>query len=118
MSAFFNEFHYDNASTDTGEAIELAGTAGSDLTGWKIYLYNGGSTATAAANATVYATYSLSGVLTDQGNGFGFYRLNLPQDGLQNGTPDGFALVDNSGHVVQFLSYEGVLTAAAGTIAA
>jgi len=118
MSVFFNEFHYDNASTDTGEAIELAGTAGTDLTGWKIYLYNGGSTATAAANATVYATYSLSGVLTDQSKGFGFYTLNLPQDGLQNGAPDGFALVDNSGHVVQFLSYEGVLTGAAGTIAA
>src|SRR4051812_37857716 len=118
MNAFFNEFHYDNASTDTNEKIELAFTAGTDLTGWKVYLYNGGSTATQAANAVVYNTISLSGTVADTSNGFGFYTISLPQDGLQNGAPDGFALVDNANHVVQFLSYEGVLTGAAGTIAA
>jgi hypothetical protein len=38
---FINEIHYDNTSTDTNEGIEIAGTAGTDLTGWTIELYNG-----------------------------------------------------------------------------
>jgi hypothetical protein len=32
----------------------------------------------------------------------------------QNGSPSGMALVDASGHVVQFLSYEGTMTAKGG----
>ena len=35
---------------------------------------------------------------------------SYPQDGLQNGSPDGIALV-NGTTVVQFLSYEGIFTA-------
>ena len=38
---FINEIHYDNCGTDTGEAIEIAGPAGTDLTGWSLVLYNG-----------------------------------------------------------------------------
>ncbi|MBI4747380.1 MAG: hypothetical protein HY774_02785 [Acidobacteria bacterium] len=38
---FINEIHYDNTGTDAGEAIEVAGPAGTDLTGWTIVLYNG-----------------------------------------------------------------------------
>lgn len=34
--------------------------------------------------------------------------------GLQNGDPDGIALVDPDGAVVEFLSYEGLFTAADG----
>ena len=30
-SPFINEIHYDNASTDVGEAVEIAGVAGTDL---------------------------------------------------------------------------------------
>ena len=30
-SVFINEIHYDNASTDVGEAFEIAGPAGIDL---------------------------------------------------------------------------------------
>jgi hypothetical protein len=33
---FINEIHYDNAGTDVGEGVEIAGTAGMDLTGWSI----------------------------------------------------------------------------------
>ena len=36
-----SEIHYDNGSTDVGEAIEVSGPAGTDLTGWSIVLYNG-----------------------------------------------------------------------------
>ncbi|HET9865419.1 MAG TPA: hypothetical protein VFP37_18430, partial [Steroidobacteraceae bacterium] len=37
----FSELHYDNAGTDAGEAIEISGPAGTDLTGWSVLLYNG-----------------------------------------------------------------------------
>ena len=40
-SVFINEIHYDNTGTDAGEAIEVAGPAGTDLTGWSLVLYNG-----------------------------------------------------------------------------
>lgn len=107
QSVFINEIHYDNAGADVEEAIEIAGVAGTDLTGWSIVLYNG-------SNSSVYNTISLSGTLADQQNGFGTKVEMLPSNGLQNGSPDGLALVDNNNTVVQFLSYEGVITAADG----
>ena len=53
---WINEFHYDNNSSDTGEGIEIAGPAGTDLAGWTLVGYNG-------ANGTVYRTENLSGLL-------------------------------------------------------
>ena len=106
-SVFINEIHYDNASTDAGEAIEIAGPAGTDLTGWSIALYNGSPT-----QLNVYDTITLSGVIPDQQNGFG--TLSFSRAGIQNGSPDGMALVDSSSAVVQFLSYEGSFTAVGG----
>jgi uncharacterized protein len=114
-SVFINEFHYDNVGTDAGEAIEIAGAPGTDLTGWKIYLYDGGTTAAAALAAKVYGTtVTLSGTLVDNGSGLGTITVEYATNGLQNGSPDGFALVNAQGEVVQFLSYEGVMTAADG----
>ncbi len=104
---FFNEFHYDNTGTDTGEFIEIAGPAGTDLTGWSITLYNG-------ANGLTYNTVALSGLLPNQQNGFGTSSLALPANGLQNGSPDGMALVDHEGTLLQFLSYEGSFDAIGG----
>ncbi len=43
---FINEIHYDNSGTDAGEAGEVAGPAGTDLTDWSIMLYNGGNSMT------------------------------------------------------------------------
>src|SRR5690606_5373763 len=37
-----------------------------------------------------------------------------PMNGIQNGGSDGIALVDDTGQVIQFLSYEGILTAGGG----
>ena len=105
---FINEIHYDNTGTDTGEAIEIAGPAGTDLTGWSLVLYNGNGGA-------LYNTISLSGSIPDAGDGFGV--LDYPTIGLQNGFPDGVALVDGTDTVVQFLSYEGSFTAVDGPAA-
>lgn len=110
MSVWINELHYDNDGTDTGEAVELAGAAGTDLTGWSLVLYNGN-------DGQTYTTRLLTGAIPDQGNGFGTVALAFPPNGIQNGAPDGLALVDASGSVVQFLSYEGTLTATSGPAA-
>ena len=40
--------------------------------------------------------------------------VTFPQDGLQNGSPDGMALFDNTGALVEFRSYEGTFTASNG----
>jgi len=103
---FINEIHYDNVGTDAGEAIEIAGPAGTDLTGWTLVLYNGSGGAS-------YDTVSLSGAIPDQQSGFGTVFVSFPSNGIQNGSPDGIALVNGS-TVVQFLSYEGTFTAVGG----
>lgn len=104
-TVFINEIHYDNNGTDTGEAIEIAGTEGTDLSGWTIVLYNGSSGA-------AYNTINLSGIIPNQQNGFG--TLSFAISVIQNGSPDGIALVDGTNNVVQFLSYEGTFTATDG----
>ena len=110
-TVFINEIHYDNAGTDVGEAIEIAGPAGTDLTGWHVVLYD------SATGGVPYSTQTLSGSLTNQANGFGFVALTYLSNGIQNGPADGIALVNAQGQVVQFLSYEGTLTATSGPAA-
>jgi len=106
-NTFINEFHYDNDGTDTGEAIEIAGSAGTDLTGWDLVLYNGNGGA-------VYDTRELSGTIPAQQDGFGTVVQTYPTNGIQNGSPDGIALVDDNDNVIQFLSYEGSFNAVGG----
>jgi endonuclease G len=43
--------------------------------------------------------------------------VSYPQDGIQNGAPDGLALIDAAGALVEFLSYEGVFVATSGPAA-
>lgn len=104
---FVNEVHYDNKTLDSGEAIEVAGPAGTNLSGWNLVLYNG-------ANGSVYDTKALSGTIPDQQNDVGTMAFSFPTNGIQNGAPDGIALVDAGNNVVQFLSYEGAFVAADG----
>lgn len=101
---FFNEIHYDNTGADVDEAIEIAGPAGTDLTGWSIILYNG-------SGGSVYRTFNLNGSIPELQNGFGVLPFAIA--GIQNGSPDGLALWNGTG-LVQFLSYEGSFTAVGG----
>jgi len=108
QSVFINELHYDNISTDVNEGVEIAGPAGTDLSTYKIEFYNGG-------NGTVYDNLALAGIIPNQQNGFG--TIWFARSGIQNGAPDGLALVNTStspATVIQFLSYEGSFTAATG----
>lgn len=103
---FINEIHYDNAGSDSGEAVEIAGPAGTNLSGWKIVPYNG------SGGASYTPLCNLNGSIPNQNNGFGSVSCAIA--GLQNGAPDGIALVDAGNAVVQFLSYEGTFTASNG----
>ena len=106
-SVRISEFHYDNAGTDAGEAIEVSGPAGTDLTNWKLVLYNGNGGA-------AYDTRTLSGTMPATCGTRGVVVATYAVNGIQNGDPDGIALVDGSGALVEFLSYEGVFTAVGG----
>lgn len=92
---WINEFHYDNDGGDVNEAIEVAGPAGLDLTDYFIDLYNG-------ANGEVYNTIDLSGVIPDEGMGYGALCFPLRTNGLQNGPREGIALYRESTVNVEF----------------
>ncbi|RZN84203.1 MAG: T9SS type A sorting domain-containing protein [Winogradskyella sp.] len=106
-TVFINELHYDNAGSDVAEGLEIAGPAGTDLTGWTIEKYNG-------SNSGSYGSETLSGTIPNQDNGFGTLGFLFGSNSLQNGSPDAIALVDDMGNVIQFLSYEGTITASGG----
>ena len=104
-AVFINEIHYDNAGTDTQEFVEVAGPAGTNLDNYDLLVYNGNG-------GGLYGTIALTGVLDDQQGGMGTAAFTM--SGIQNGSPDGVALILNGNVVVQFLSYEGPMTATAG----
>ena len=73
--------------------------AGSSATGWTVELYNGSGGARYDSDLLVPNANGVA-VVTYAGT-------------LQNGSPDGIALVGPTGTVAEFLSYEGVMTEAA-----
>lgn len=95
------ELHYDNAGEDADEGVEVAGPPGTALGGWRLVLYNG-------ANGRAYDEVALSGTLPASG------AVWTATPGLQNGSPDGVALVGPAGAVAEFLSYEGAFEATDG----
>ena len=106
ITIWLNEFHYDNTGGDVNEFVEVAGPAGTDLTGASIVLYNG-------SNGTAYDTIALSGVIDNEDGTNGALSF-APSSSIQNGAPDGIALVNTDGSVIEFISYEGTLTATDG----
>ncbi len=106
---FINEFHYDNASDDEGEFVEVV--VGPGFTGnpsaIELQLYNG-SNGAPDGSAHGLDTFT-EGATTSSGHRV-FSKL-IP--GIQNGAPDGMALVVD-GAVVEFISYEGAFTASGG----
>jgi len=106
QTIFINEIHYDNTGADVDEGVEIAGPSGTDLTGYEVFLYNGSGATYAPTKIT------LSGIIPNQQNNRGV--LWFLKESIQNGSPDGLALVDNLGIVIQFISYEGVITATDG----
>jgi Lamin Tail Domain len=117
-----NEVDYDNVGTDTAEYLELLNpsAAATSLAGLHVILVNG-------ATSTSYATIDLSSLGSLPAGGYlviagtavsvpaGALKLDplWTQDELQNGAPDGIAVIDDVTHVVlDALTYEGAITAA------
>ena len=115
-----NEVDYDQISTDTGEFVEVVNTgpAAVDVSNVKLFLVNGGT-------STSYASYPMSGTLA-AGAYFVFASSSVTvpagtavstfpsaANNIQNGAPDGLALVDTSTHaMLDAFSYEGSITSA------
>jgi hypothetical protein len=113
---FLNEFHYDNADVDCGEFLELVVGPGftRPLADLAVVLYNG-----APASLAPYATHPLDSFtpwLLHPHRVTGSSIRNCRANGIQNGSPDGIALVDR-GNGRRFLSYGGGFTAASGPAA-
>lgn len=110
---FVNEIHYNNNGADVDERIEVAGPAGTSLSGYIIYLYDG-------FNGAVYDTMILSGTLSNpctvsgQSVGFASFDVMALSGSAFQGGLDGFALVDPSNNVIEFLTYGGTFTATNG----
>ncbi len=114
---FINEIHYDDATSsgDVGERIEIVATAGETLSSYRLYLYNGTGSTTAA---TYYDNDLVpTGSLVTCGGTVRIATVSYPTNGIQNGANDGIALVNPSGTVVQFVSYEGGIKASSGPAA-
>ena len=108
VDIWLNEFHYDNLGGDVDEFIEIAGNAGTRIDGAEVVFYNGSS-------GLAYGSMQLSGEIDDEANGLGAIAFATP--GLQNGSPDGIALVNTDGSLIEFVSYEGSFIAADGPAA-
>jgi endonuclease/exonuclease/phosphatase family metal-dependent hydrolase len=107
---FINEFHYDNAGSDTGEFVEIAVAPGFDgnVSDVSLLLYNGG-------NGAVYQTHGLGTFTQGATTASGHRLFHKPISGIQNGAPDGFAVVHTAtAQVLHFISYEGAFTPSSG----
>ena len=83
------------------------------MQGYKLVLYSGG-------DSGHYGTINLSGTIQDEANtGYGAVKFDIPlnsiETGLQNGPNDGIGLVNPDNECAEFFSYEGDLTANAGS---
>ncbi len=119
LDVVINELDYAQAGIDTQEYIELYGAAGRSLTGFTLVFYNG-----APEQLAHYRSIAMSGVIPDDG----FFvigsaavpnvdQIDFTVEGIQNGAPDGIALLDPLGQVREAMAYGGSFVAATGPAA-
>lgn len=114
----FSEIDYDQPGTDNAEFIELRIISATTLSNCQLRLINGAT----PSSPTEYRIIDLSGTypankyLVIGSTGVTGRDItiggNCATDCIQNGSNDGFALVDTSGagSLVWFISYEGQIT--------
>lgn len=115
-----NEVDYDNVGADTAEFIEIynAGSTTASLANIELRLVNGANSAQYASHALAaagslapgqYLVVRSPNVTVAPG---ALVLTPFVSDAVQNGAPDGIALVDASSQIViDALSYEGAMTA-------
>ena len=112
---WINEFHYDNPGADAGEFVEVAvrtpNGSGLAATDYSVTLVNGSGNVAYGTRSLTQATASSPFAVAGSTDVVTLYTLSYPSNGIQNGSPDGIALVESgSGSIVEFLSYEGPMT--------
>lgn len=118
-----NEVDYDTVGTDTAEYVELynASSSAIDLAGYKLVFVNGSgmssyltvdlSTAATSIAAGQYLVFGAKLVTDALPTGVLKVTAATTTDIIQNGAPDGIALVNTTtGTLVDALSYEGAMT--------
>jgi imidazolonepropionase-like amidohydrolase len=117
-SLVINEVDYDQVGTDAGEFIEIynGSDAPVNLANYAVVLVNGSTNAqylrvalTGMLAPRAYAVVANTGVMLPMG----VARFPLADNIMQNGAPDGVALINTmTMSLVDALSYEGAITAA------
>jgi hypothetical protein len=113
-----NEVDYDQVGTDNGEFVEIynGSDAPVNLSQYAVVLVNGSTNAQYARVPLsgmlapgAYAVVANTGVMVPSG----VLRFTLADNTIQNGAPDGVALINTmTMSVVDALSYEGAITVA------
>ena len=102
-SIFINEFHYDDPGTrHSNDFVEVAVPTGTDLTGLMVAIYKGSGV---LWYTTLVEFYFVGGTAGD----FSLYWANCQ---MEDGS--GAVALIRDGSVLEFLSYEGILTASDG----
>lgn len=114
---FINEFHYDNPGGDIGEFVEVGvrtpNGSGFSASDYVIEFYNGSNGQLYLTTGTL-DTFSIINSFAVEGSTDIITLYSQEVSGIQNGAPDGLALVNISNSTVEsFLSYEGFFTAVA-----
>ncbi len=105
ITARINEFHYDDASGDEDEFVEIRieDPQPFDLTQYTVSLYNG-------SGGAPYDTKTLDQFVANASLGFTYYTYDYSS--IQNG-PDAIALSGPCG-LIEFISYEGSFVGVGG----
>lgn len=100
VEVWINEIDYDNPGVDEDEFVEIAGSAGADLSSYSLLFINGNCNC-------VYDQLDLFGSLpfNDSISAIAFN----PPSSLQNGASDGILLVQYDTVLIHFVSYEGTI---------
>ena len=109
-AVWINELHYANEGADQGEGVEIAGPAGTDLYGYRLWFYAGSGRTYGAdfdpTGDTRSHRLSLSATLSGTHGSGHLGALWIPAAKLRGGC-NGLALIAPNGAVQQFLSYGG-----------
>ncbi len=107
MSGYISEIRY--ADNHVRDFIEVAAPTGTDTTGWSVAFYN--------QEGTLNTAFDLGGVVSTTA-GKDVYVIDNNTSGFENlGATKGYALVDGTGTVVQFISFSSTITAVDGPAA-
>ena len=108
LRPWINELHYDISGALAAGGVEIAAPLSTSLTGWFVVVYDGGS-------GSPVTTVPVDPQVNDLGTGFGVSWSPFPT--LSSSGSIGFALIDDRGDLIEFLSCGGVFTAATGAAA-